>query len=323
MRYLLLICTFLAAVGAVGCFHADEAAPISPPSPTSAAATSPASEQTSRVTRTVATTLGVPDPIFQSAVIKEPVVKQLWQNNESEHQITNENYAIIVPEGYASIADHLSEFLPSCEAFIETFLGYSSPWSKYIVHIGLYDLYKAKMEGGVVYMGVPEKMLSNWVENADWKDATGPCGGFKTLAHESVHTFQSDNTPAWLKEGQADYVAEVVLGDAEYHCHGSDMEVCTPNGCRTYLYWNLSDQEWGGKKHLYYKTGVCFWQGLTEIYGASKVQEVARSIILDPLEGVGSYPFSDETNARIIEHHFSPILGDRVWSHISKYGILN
>ncbi|MDP7039646.1 MAG: hypothetical protein QGI45_10845 [Myxococcota bacterium] len=259
-------------------------------------------------------------PITDTVV--DPVVVQKFQDNEEEYEAHAEHYRVIVPAGYEQIADDLLPILPTCETTIENFLGYCRSWSEVIVHIGLYTSQKSKVEDGVVYLGRTAHTLSNWIERDYWGQATGPCGGDNTLAHETVHTFQTAHAPAWLKEGQAEYLAAVVLAETHYQCDENDMAICNDAECTTYPYWDLSDNNWqGGNKHLYYKTGTCFWQLLTDEYGGEKIRNVARSLAASPLEAVGNFPFSAETNALIINHHFIPYLGDDVWEKIARFGI--
>lgn len=254
-------------------------------------------------------------------VAEEPVVAHKFQDNDQEHEATEGRYRVIVPADYPSIADDLLEILPTCEAYLESLLGYCRPWSKVIVHLGVYSTTKSKVDDGVVYLGRQAAVFSNWITRDYWGKVTGACGD-TTLAHETTHTFQTPHAPAWLKEGQAEYLANVVLGQTSYHCNATDMDICPDSGCTTYPYWDLSDQNWeGGNKHLYYKTGACFWKVLTDAYGTNKMRDVTRSLGAFPLEAVSTFPFSSETNALIINHHFVPYLDDDVWHKIARFGI--
>ena len=180
---------------------------------------------------------------------------------------------------------------------------------------------KSKVENGVVYLGRIAATLSNWIHRDYWGQMAGACDD-TTLAHETVHTFQTSHAPAWLKEGQAQYIADVAMGQTTYHCNATDMEICYNTSCTTYPYWDLSDNNWeGGNKHLYYKTGACFWKVLSDAYDPHKLRGVTRSLIASPLEEVGVFPFSAQTNALIINHHFVPYLGDSVWQKIARFGI--
>lgn len=254
-------------------------------------------------------------------VVEDPVVVRKFQENDLEHEVTEGRYRVIVPLDYASIADDLLAILPDCEEYIETFLGYCRPWSESIVHLGVFSSTKSKVENGVVYLGRMPVVFSNWIHRDYWGEATRVCGD-NTLAHETVHTFQTPHAPAWLKEGQAQYLADVVLGYKVYQCNESDMEICSDTGCTTYPYWDLSNNNWeGGNKHLYYKTGACFWKILTDAYDTNKLREVTRSLAASPLEEVGVFPFSAQTNALIINHHFVPYLDVNVWPKIARFGI--
>ena len=99
----------------------------------------------------------------------------------------------------------------------------------------------------------------------------------------------------------------------------------------------MSDPDWGtrpepGKdreggttgqsnKGRYYKTGTGFWQGLRDSFGADALRVVFRRMHLNQRDDLPIFPFSTETNDRLIRAYFEPVLGPDVWALVERYGV--
>jgi hypothetical protein len=277
----------------------------------------------------------------------EPTLTHRFEDGSPEVTRRQGQFSVIVPEGHEALAEQALAVLPSCHEAIAERMGYCHPWREVIVHFGRNDSSKGKASDGVVNIGRNEAGLSQLDRAEAWPGAPAICGDQYTVAHESVHTFQPANLPAWLKEGFADYFAKIVVGGMTYRCEETSLCVLAPpsnnrpppDECPSPVeYWNLSDPDWSGErpdpgeepdpnnngavnKSRYYKTGTCFWQSLIEAYGDDALRQVMQKMHAEPSDELAPFPFSAEANALLIGTYFEPILGDGVWSLIARYGI--
>ena len=276
----------------------------------------------------------------------EPTLRDRFEDGSPEISGREGPYRVIAPEGHEALVEHALAALPGCHDFLREQMGYCHPWREAIVHFGRYES-RAKAEDGVVYIGRSEAMLSRLGQGSSWAEPPALCGGQSTFAHESVHTFQPANLPAWLKEGWADYIGLIMVGGSTYEC--GETSVCIrpppingrppPEACSNVVeYWDLSDPNWSGErpdpgeepdpdegtqsnKGRYYKTGTCFWQSLMEVYGADALRAVQQKMHAEPRDDLPVFPFSAATNRLLIQTYFEPLLGAGVWPLIERYGI--
>ncbi len=276
----------------------------------------------------------------------EPTLVNRFQDGSPEVETVVNGYRVIAPEGHQALTQHALGVLPNCHDSIAEHMGYCHPWREAIVHYGRFESSRAKADDGVVYIGQPEVSLSRLDNPNVWRELPTLCGGQSTLAHESIHTFQPANLPAWLKEGWADYFSKIVVGGSTYEC--GEMSVCIrppntggrpqPDECPNPIqYWDLSDPDWGvrpnpnekrgegeqSNKDRYYKTGTCFWQSIRDTYGADILRTIFRLMNIEQRDDLPVFPFSAETNDLLIRTYFVPVTGPDVWSLVAPYGILS
>ena len=276
----------------------------------------------------------------------EPTLVDRFEDGSPEVEVRSGPFVVLAPEGHEPLAQHALDVLPGCHAVIRSHMGYCHPWREAIVHYGRFEPSRAKAENGVVYIGLSEMSLARLDQANVWRGEPAICGGQTTLAHEIVHTFQPAALPAWLKEGWADYFGQILVGGKTYECGPTSVCVRPPNtggrpqpdACPNPIeYWDLSDPDWGvrpdpdddrerapnaeSNKGRYYKTGTCFWQTIRDTYGADAIQMIFRDMYLNPREDLPIFPFSSETNERLMRIYFEPVLGPEVWALVEPYGI--
>jgi hypothetical protein len=276
----------------------------------------------------------------------EPLITHHFEDQSPEISRTSEQYTVIAPQGHEALAEHALAALPACHQAIQELMGYCHPWRRAIVHFGRFETSKAKASDGVVAIGRPERSLDNLDLAASWPGPPAFCAGQSTLAHESAHTFQPASLPAWLKEGWADYVGQILVKGMTYRCEESSFCVLLPpsNGrpqpdeCPTPVeYWDLSDPNWSStrpepgadagpntgaeNKSRYYKTGTCFWQSLHQAFGGDALRQVMQKMHAEPRDDLPVFPFSAATNELLIRSYFEPVMGQQVWPIIERYGI--
>jgi len=275
----------------------------------------------------------------------QPMVVDRFEDGSPEVEVMADGYRVIAPDGHGALAQHTLAVLPSCHEAIAAEMGYCHPWREAIVHYGRFEPSRAKAEFGVVYMGRSEAALLRLDDPDVWQEPPALCGGQTTLAHESVHTFQPPDLPAWLKEGWADYFGKIIVGGSTYECGATSLCIRPPNpggrpqpeACPNPMeYWDLSDPDWGvrpdpddeggasgqSNKDRYYKTGTCFWQSIREVYGPDVLRVIFRRMHLEPRDDVPIFPFSPETNDLLMRTYFVPITGPEVWALVAPYGVV-
>jgi hypothetical protein len=276
----------------------------------------------------------------------EQMLFEIFEDGSPEVEVVVNEYKVIAPEDHKALAQNTLGVLPSCYDTIAEHMGYCHPWREVIVHYGRFEPSRAKVDEGVVYIGRPEASLLHLDDPDVWLEFPTLCGGQSILAHESVHTFQPANLPAWMKEGWADYFSKIVVDGSTYEC--GEASVCIrplnkdgrsqPDDCSNLIqYWNLSDPEWSGarpdpndgqgeseqsNKYRYYKTGTCFWQSIRDAYGADVLRTIFRLMHMDQRDDLPVFPFSAETNDLLMRTYFVPVTGPGVWDLVAPYGIL-
>jgi len=275
----------------------------------------------------------------------EPTLVKRFEDGSPDIEMVVNGYRVIAPDGHQDLAQHTLEVLPSCHDAIAEHMGYCHPWQETIVHYGRFELSRAKADDGVVYIGRPEVSLSRLDDPNIWQEFPTLCGGQSTLAHESVHTFQPADLPAWLKEGWADYFSKIIVGGSTYEC--GEMSLCIrppnlsgrphPAECPNPIqYWDLSDPDWGvrpdpnekrdegeqSNKDRYYKTGTCFWQSIRDTYGTDVLRTIFRLMHIEQQYDLPVFPFSAETNDLLMRSYFVPVTGPDVWDLVAPYGII-
>jgi hypothetical protein len=279
------------------------------------------------------------------ATRSEPTLVDRFEDGSPELEVAANGYRVIAPEGHQALAEYTLGALPNCHAAIAEHMGYCHPWSEAIVHYGRFELHRAKAEDGVVYIGQPEASLTRLDQPDVWQTLPVLCGGQSTLAHESVHTFQPADLPAWLKEGWADYFGRIVVGGSTYECGETSVCIRPPNTggrpqpdeCPNPVeYWDLSDPDWGTRpdpdddrgeggqsnKGRYYKTGTCFWQSIRDAYGPDILRTIFRLMHLNQRDDLPVFPFSAQTNDLLIRTYFVPVTGPEVWALVAPYGVV-
>jgi hypothetical protein len=276
----------------------------------------------------------------------EPTLVETFEDGSPEVEVIINGYRVIAPEGHQALAQNTMDVLPSCHDAIAEHMGYCHPWREAIVHYGRFEPSRAKADDGIVYIGRPETSLLH-LDNPDvWLTLPTLCGGQSTLAHESVHTFQPADLPAWLKEGWADYFSKIVVGGSTYECGETSVCIRPPNTngrpqpdeCPNPIqYWDLSDPDWSGtrpdpndeedegkqsNKDRYYKTGTCFWQSIRDAYGTDVLHTIFRLMHMEQRNDLPVFPFSAETNDLLMRTYFIPVTGPGVWDLVAPYGIL-
>ena len=275
----------------------------------------------------------------------EPILVKTFEDGSPDTEVVINGYRVIAPEGHQTLAQHTLNVLPNCHDAITEHMGYCHPWQEAIVHYGRFEPSRAKADDGVVYIGRSELSLSRLDDPDVWRALPTLCGGQSTLAHESVHTFQPTNLPAWLKEGWADYFGKIIVGESTYECGEASVCIRPPNTngrpqpdeCPNPIqYWDLSDPNWGARpdpnekrsegkqsnKDRYYKTGTCFWQSIRDAYGADVLHTIFRLMHIEQRDDLPVFPFSAETNDLLMRTYFVPITGPGVWALVAPYGVL-
>ena len=275
----------------------------------------------------------------------EPTLVDRFEDGSPEVEVGAVGYRVIAPQGHQALAEQALGVLPSCHEAIAEEMGYCHPWTEAVVHYGRFEPSRAKADDGVVYIGRSEESLSRLDDPDAWRAAPAVCGGQSTLGHESVHTFQPADLPAWLKEGWADYFGKVVVDGSTYECGETSVCIRPPNtGGRPQpdecpnpiLYWDLSDPSWGERpdpnadrgegggsnKDRYYKTGTCFWQSIRDAYGADVLRTIFRRMHLERRDDLPVFPFSRETNDLLMRTYFVPVTGPEVWALVARYGVV-
>lgn len=276
----------------------------------------------------------------------EPQITHRFEDQSPEISRSSAQYTVIAPEGHEALAENALAALPACHQALQELMGYCHPWRQAIVHFGRYGSSKAKASDGVVAIGRPEPSLDTLDLAASWHAPPALCSGQSTFAHESVHTFQPVMLPAWLKEGWADYVGQILVRGMTYRCDESSLCVLLPptdgrpqpEVCPHPVdYWDLSDPNWSSdrpepgsdagpntgaeNKSRYYKTGTCFWQSIRDEFGQDALRQVMQKMHAEPRDDLPTFPFSAQSNELLIRSYFEPIMGPQVWPLIERYGI--